>query len=290
MAQVTSETAEIDASVDSSGLWSVVSERAHPLDVVLLAVVPVVLVAAFALPASTREGLALAYDDPALVPAVASHFVHLSVGHLLVNVGGYLLVVSTAYLLSIASGRRRQFLVAFTVFVVAFPLALSGLNLLFSRPSVGVGFSGIVLAFVGYLPVAIVGTAGSRLRVPLDRHRSEWLFCFGLAVVALVTAPSMVGAGIAAAAGLAGVLFLLPVLDDWTPVHVRRLRRSVARTDTLELLLLGAVVYVGYLFVAFPADLSRGATVVNVYSHVLGYTLGFVTTHLAVVTGVLDVD
>ncbi|WP_255196764.1 hypothetical protein [Halorarius litoreus] len=290
MKRATTDGVGVDEHLERRALGAAVRQGVRRTDALVLLTVPLVLLAVFALPASTRQGLALAYDAPTVLSAYTSHFVHLSAGHLRVNLMGYLLVVPTAYVLSVAAGRRRQFFVVFTAFVVAFPLALSALNLVFARPRLGVGFSGILLAFVGYLPVAILGMAGQQLHAPVDRVRSQWLFFFGLALIALVSGPRLYGTAIAAAALLAGVLFLLPVVEDWGDAHHGRIRRAVGSAGTVELLLVGALVFVGYLFVAFPTEVSADGTVVNIYSHVLGYALGYVATYLAVLSGGLNVD
>lgn len=290
MAQPTTTRDDGARGSDGPHVIALVCERARPIDPLALLAVPFALVGVFALPPATRASLALAYDAPTLTAAFASHYVHLSVSHLLVNLGGYLLVVPTAYVISLAADRRRQFFVAFTAFVLAVPLALSALNLLFARPRVGVGSSGILMAFVGYLPVAILDVAGRHLHLPVDRRRSQWLFFLGLAIVALASGPSPYGGPLAAAATLAAVLFLLPVVDDWTDARPWRVRHVLVDVGALELVLCGVVVFVGYLLVAFPATTVEGGSIVDVYSHVLGYALGYVTTYVTVLAGGMDVD
>ena len=290
MDEATVEGDDTEPPTELPGLLAVIQYRLTHGDGAFLLVVPLVLTLVYALPLSVKREYALAYDDPTLVTAYASHFVHLNLGHLLVNVGGYLLVVPTAYVLSVAAGRRRQFFVVFTTFVVGFPLVLSALNLMFARPRVGVGFSGVLLAFVGYLPVAILGAARRLLYVPVGRLRSQWLFFFGLAVIAFVSGPQLLGGAIAAAAALAGVLFLLPIVEDWDDAHHHRIQHALGRAGNVELLLVGVLVFVGYLFVAFPGETAEQGTVVNVYTHLLGYSLGYVTTYVTMLSGGLNVD
>lgn len=281
---------DADGPDGTPGLETALRQRFMYEDWVAIALIPLFLGAVFTLPDVTKEALALAYADPTLVTAYANHFVHFEMSHLLVNVVGYLLVVPTAYVLSVIGARRRQFFVVFLAFVIGLPLALSALNLIFARPGVGLGFSGILMAFVGYLPVAILGVADQRLRIPVGRLRSQWLFFLGLGVISLVSGPPPFNWAIAGAAGLAGVLFLLPVVDDWEAADYRRLRHALSRTRNIEVLLIGLVVFVGYLFVAFPGDTTGDGTIVNIYSHLLGYSLGYVTTYLAVLSGGLNVD
>jgi hypothetical protein len=275
---------------DIPSLGTALRRRAMYEDAVAIALVPLFLGAMFTLPAGTKSSLALSYDDPTVVSVYASHFVHFDLTHLLGNIVGYVLVVPTAYVLSLAAGRRRQFFVVFVAFIIGLPVALSALNLIFTRPRVGLGFSGILMAFVGYLPVGLLGVVGRRFHLPVGRLRSQWLFFLGLAVISLVSGPAPYGWAIAGAAGLAGVLFLIPVIEDWDDSHHRRLRTAIGQSGHLEVLLVGLLVFVGYLLVAFPGGTTSDGAIVNVYSHLLGYSLGYVTTYLTVLAGGLDVD
>lgn len=266
--------------------WSLIARRASPLDAFLLAVVPAVLLGVYALPTALRHSLALEYTAPTLLTMYASHFVHLTPGHLAVNLLGYVLVISTVYLLSVANDRRRRFVVVFATFLLAFPFALSGLNLLFARPTAGVGFSGIVLAFLGYLPLTLGGFIGRHLDVPVDSIESSWLFFFGFAFVSLMAVPGPYGTAVAAAAFLAGVLFLLPAIEEMDDDHLTTARGTLDVAGNVELTFLGVLVFVGYLLVAFPPTtrVVNGGTL-NVYTHALGFSLGYVVTYLTVLLG-----
>lgn len=246
-------------------------------DLAALFAVPALLLAVGALPAGVREAYAFAYDDPTLLTAFTAHYVHFSAGHLLLNVGTYLLVAPLAYALAVASGRRRRFLVAATTFLVAFPVVLSALNLAVTRPGVSAGFSGINAAFVGYVAFALPGYVGRFGPEDADIP-SPWLFFFALAGIALVAVPTTVHVlGIAVAAVLSGVLFLVPEVG----VHrMAALRRWVRSPGGLELGLFGFGVVAVYPFLAFPASPIAGSSVVNLYAHLLGFALGFMATYV----------
>lgn len=270
------------------GLWEAIRQRAVWWDVLLLAVVPVALLAGYALPPAIKWTLAFDYTEPTLLAAYASYFVHFSQSHLLGNLLGYLLVVPTAYVLSVASDQRHQFLVVFTVFLLAFPFALSGLNLAIPRSHTAVGFSAIIMAFVGYLPIGLLGVTEQRFSAPLTQRQSHWVFFFGLALVGYLGAPGVLGRALAAAAVLAGVLFLLPVLEEFDQPRWAGIRAMLAREGDAELLLLGGVVFVAYPFVAFPSDATVSGGLVNLYAHALGFCLGYITTYVTVLVGGFD--
>ena len=258
--------------------------NARAIDLAFLVSVPLVLLGVFSLPMATRESLTFAYTDPTLLTAYTSAFVHLDSTHLLVNVGGYLLVASLAYLLSVLSGRRRRFLVAFAVFLAAFPIALSYLNLAVVRPSVGYGFSGVLLAFVGYLPIALADYLDAQFDIGPSRSIAPALFFVGLALSALLSVRSAVTYGLAAAALLSALLYALPAFER--PGRLRsNVRAAAGMAGHFELFAVGLLAFLAFVFVAFPADPTTGGSVVNLYAHLLGYALAFVATYASVEVG-----
>ncbi|MFB6205365.1 MAG: hypothetical protein ABEJ05_02400 [Haloglomus sp.] len=265
------------------GLWRRVWAEGAWWDWPLLAVVPVVLLVLFGLPTATKRALALEYTSPTLLTAFASHFVHFSLRHLLTNVVGGALVVPTAYLLSVLSGRRRQFLAVFACFVLAFPFALSGLNLLFVRSAVGVGFSGIVLAFVGYLGIALMDFVGAWYGAPVDGARSEWLFFLGVALVAFDV--SGFGPPLAVAALLGSLLFGLDIAEDVSAEWQTRLRNALTSESGVELAVFAFVVFVIYAAISVPVDPATASGIVNIYSHTLGFCLGYIVAYVTILVG-----
>ena len=254
--------------------------RGSLLDAALMVAVPAVLVAVYLLPLSVRRAMTFEYGDPTLLTAFTAHFVHLSAGHLGANLAGYALLVPTAYLLSALAGRRRLFRVVFVGYLLALPLALSGLNALQARSAVGYGFSGVVLGYLGYLPMAVFHYTRSQVEERIERNYAPALFLVGLALVAVVIAPGVettlaVAAVALVAAGLYGVSFL------------RRLDRSrvfdprsyVVRAGYTELGVVSVAVFLLYPFAAFPRQPLAGGARLSLLTHLLGYTFGFVAVY-----------
>jgi hypothetical protein len=123
--------------------------RQSLVDACLIAVVPLALVAVFLLPASTKEAYMLRYGEPTLTTMYTSHIVHQSPAHLAANLAGYVKIVITAYLYCLFAGRRRLFRVSFVSYLVALPVSLSALNLVYFRHAVSYGFSGVVMGVSG---------------------------------------------------------------------------------------------------------------------------------------------
>lgn len=257
-----------------------VRESVRLVDILALLAVPVALFAVFSLPESTRQVLAFSYREPDLLAAYAANFVHLERGHLALNAGGYLVVASVAYLLSAVSGHRGRFFAAFATILLAFPVALSYLNLAVPRAGSTVGFSGLLMSFVGYLPVAIAGSLRTTFDIesPLDVAGS--LFFGGLALIAVLVVPTTVGFGVAAASVLAAALFGLSAVGDGSGDRSPGLGGAVRASGHVELLGAAVVSFVGYTVAAFPLDPVVGGAVVNLYAHLLGYALGFIVMYV----------
>lgn len=251
------------------------------VDVACILAVPAALLAVFSMPLAVRQEYVFSYTDPSVVTAFTAAYVHLELSHLLTNLGVYALVVPAVYLLSVLGGTRRRFLVAFVTFVVAFPAVLSVLNLAIARPAIGYGFSGVVMAFFGFLPIALAGHVNRRFDVDSELDLAGVLFFAGMVIIAILSPASLVTYGLAAAAGLAALLYGLPMLDGRTGLG-RNVRAASGAAGHFELSVAALVAFLAFPFVAFPASPADGAAIVNVYVHLLGYALGFMATYVTV--------
>ncbi|WP_256403129.1 hypothetical protein [Halorubrum salinum] len=272
-------------------------------DAAALLVVPAVLLAVFTLPESTKRAAAFSYTEPTLPTAFTAHYVHLTVPHLVGNVVGFALLASVAYGLSLLAGRRRLFFAAAATFLLAFPFVLSGLNLAVPRNAIGYGFSGVNMAFFGYIAVVLPLAIDERFGVGWRRYAPGQFFV-SIAYIALIALPvSVVSAGV----GVASVAFALPygreaVRDraetrgraaardrDASPKRGRgdghepprvTLRRILSRPGCGELVAVAVVVLLAYPFIGFPTVSATGPRV-NVYVHFLGYALAFIVVHVS---------
>lgn len=254
--------------------------RENPGDLWLAASVGVILAIVYQLPKLVRLDLALDHQAPTLLTAYASHFVHLRGAHLLTNLVVFGLLFSLCLSLASAGRRRDVFRVAVATYLLAFPLALSWLNLALPRASIGYGFSGISMAFLGLLPLAIAFAVGARSTGTGAVDRSPGLFLAGLAVISWIALPaSGVRALLALVSAVAAVAYLPGVP---TAADLRDGARWVVATDRGGLVLVGLVAFLLIPFAAFPRTVASGTVVVNLYSHLLGYCLGFLVPYTTV--------
>jgi hypothetical protein len=277
---------ENDSQVESQflrRLW----ERTGGLDVVALVWVPALLLVVYLLPAELRRSLAFEYMNPSLLTAFTSNFVHLDGGHLLVNVAVYTLVVPVLYALSATSGNRRQFYTVFVTFLLVFPFALSYLNLVVVRPAFAVGFSGVTMAFVGYLPFALAAHADANFDIGPASVIAPVLFFLSLALISVLSVRSVAGSdpvvilgtrGLVLAALLSALLYALSAYDRGERFRAK-LSAAVAAPGYFDIVVVGLILLVALPFAAFPADPVTTAGVLNLYVHLLGYALGFIVTY-----------
>ena len=268
--------------------------RLSLLDVAAVVLVPAVLVAVFLLPAGARREFALLYAEPTLRTLYTAHFVHLSFPHLAANLLVYLLVVPFSVVVSVRSGRRRRFYVVALVVLGIFPVVLSGLNVLFPRPRLGMGFSGLNLAFVGYLPHVLADQFEAE-RPEWDELRAALLalaFFVGTAIVTLRVIGSVRGAPqVGVAWLLAAGLGSLAAATALTRPVVSYLRSPGFAGGTIPpVSALGCLLFVLVMVVGFPEVSPDGGSVVNLFLHLLGYSLGYLVPYVAFQVLGLSVD
>lgn len=174
--------------------------------------------------------------------------------------------------------RVRLFWAAFVTFLGAFPVALSVLNLVFERDALGVGFSGLNMAFVGLLAVLLVDYLTLHFPGSVDRAQAPWLFVSTVGVIGALTIPSPVHEVVGTLVVVLGVGWLVPATHA---VALGSVLERFLETDGSEVALLASLLLCWTLAVAFPGDVSGDGTVINVYTHLLGYCLGFLVPYTA---------
>lgn len=263
-------------------------KRVRAADLALLGSVPAVLGLVFSLPAATRRSLAFDYASPTAPTAVVSAFVHFDPVHLSTNVVLYGLLAATALALGVASGRRRRFYTVFLTFVLAFPGVLSYLNLAIPRSATTFGFSGVAMAFAGYLPIALADYLETRFGIGPATQLAPALFLSTLGLVSVLSVRSafdLVGgrAALLALAAALGALRYALVVAEGAALRAR-CRTLLGTPGAAELTAVAVALVFAVPFVAFPASPGQGASVLNLYSHLLGYALGFLVPFVTVTT------
>jgi len=283
-------TATTSMSLRQSTTDYTLPDRTVARDAGLLLLVPLALLGVFWLPSSVRSSLIVDYGDPSILTAYTSQLVHSTPQHLAVNLVGYGLFVSLEYVLSTLCGRKRRFYHSYATFVLVFPPTLVGLDLLVINLGIGMGLSGLVMAFYGYLPLAMSDLVSERFGVASRTDVAPLLYFVGMAVVAILgLRPALENPTVAV--GTAGLLLAITLVILW---YLRSIvadhdgLRATARTalqqpGDADLFLVALVLLVLFPLCMFPADPTTAGGVVNTYTHLLAFTLGFGVPFIATV-------
>jgi hypothetical protein len=189
------------------------------------------------------------------------------------------------------TGRNRQrFYTVFFTFVFVFPVALSYLNLAILRSSVAFGFSGVVMAFAGYLPLALADYAEANFDIGPRTSVGPLLFFLAVGLISALSVQSVVPDNATVFLGTSGLVIatLLSALLYGVSVYrhstgfVRKLRQAAGYSGYFESGVVSLLLVFAIPFVGFPTDPSVGDGAVNLYVHLLGYALGFLVPYVAV--------
>jgi len=263
-------------------------KQLEPFDVVLVLAFPLLIGLGYSLPLGTRESLVFNYASPTLLAAFVSAFIHFEFGHLITNVGLYVLVVPVLYILSALSGRQQQFRAFVFTALLVFPPALSYLNLAIARPSVTFGASGVIMGFVGYLPLALSGYLDANFDIGPVSVFAPALFFASLGPISVLSLQSVLlqnptvllgTAGLVIATVLTTALYVLTVYEQTNDAQTK-LRFAMQATGYTDLILLTVLLLFLVPIIAFPANPQVDNGVLNLYEHFLGYALGFMTPYI----------
>lgn len=250
----------------------------HPADLLALSVVPAVLLAVFALPMESRRELAFDYGDPTPLTAFAANYVHLTPSHLLSNLGGYLVLGSLTYLLALSTDSRRRFYLAVTTILVVFPVPLTYLNLAVPRSGILIGFSGLLMAILGYELVELSRYLGTYFTDDFGVENAPAFFFLVTAFVGAPHAGTTLGFVVVVASLPLAVLYSLAFLLSYRPT-VAGFRAAFDRQGYFELSVLAVVFVFIFVWVSFPQNPVVEAGIVNVYVHLLGFCGGFISAY-----------
>ena len=222
-------------------------------------------------------------DGRTLLTAFTANYVHVSGRHLFDNLLNFWLTLFGLYPLVAIAGWERQFrrLTVGYLLVVPFVVAwvtLATLGQVTDQPSVG--FSGIVAAFLGLLPVVLAAAGGELTDGRLDPAWSVVPFFASLAVVFAVPSVWYFPAEPLVALGCGGAGLLAAGLLWWVepPREIIAAAQPLSADHRLALLI-GTTVFVfgvvGALVIVPPGT--------NVWGHLTGYVVGFLLPYLGYV-------
>jgi len=248
-------------------------EEVRVRELLLLLVVPCVLGLIFLLPGRIQSGLMLEYQDPTVFNLLSTAYVHRDLPHLATNSVMYLCIVFPAYLFSVVSRARKVFWSTFFGFLFVLPFVLSVVNLAVLDAETGAGFSGVVGAFLGLLPITVFLFINRRVSDAIEVTHGVTLFVLVASIISWTysgMSRTTVSTLVAAIALTAFYVYRIGLADVREAVHDFFDYRGYA-----ELVIASLGFFLIFSLGLFPSDISSSNGTVNIWTHYVGFTLGF---------------
>lgn len=261
-------------------------------DIAVLGGIPLLLAALhFTLPPAVVEQFVFRFNDPSVLAAWTSAFLHADMAHLWSNILGYVLAIAPTYVLYLEIGRRRSFWATVVVLVIATPFVTTAidyglLHLYWEMTGPGAisrGFSGIASAFGGMLLASIGVFLNDAYNRMTAWNATMLVVLFSLSILSFTTgAFSLTVAGLLViGVALLGTRFLS--LEDakqpsqlWTRLREHWWNFSIV-------IYCGSVVAL-FVVKIFPVNLVQDGAFVNIFAHGSGFLLGILTTILVTIS------
>lgn len=217
--------------------------------------------------------------------AFTANYVHFGGRHLFDNVLNYWVTLFAIYPLVAIAGWDRQFRLSMVSYLLAAPFGIAVVTLAVLNPTTEqfvVGFSGIVAALLGFLPVVLAAAASEQTDGAID---PAWAIVPVLLSVALVfVVPSapyfQPHPTLAVGVGLTGIA-VAGMLWPGTPTHRLRQYSRQLIADVRLAFLIGTTVFVFGVAGAFVFVHPE----TNVWGHLAGYLVGFTVPYVWFVVG-----
>lgn len=249
---------------------------------------PAMLVSLWLVPPVDGPGFSLAVDSlfespRTLSTAFTANYMHVSGRHLVDNLLNFWITLFGIYPLVSIAGWHREFRLSAGVYLLAGPFVIAWLTLqtlgaITDQPSVG--FSGIVAAFLGFLPVVLAAAASEVTDGEVDAEWAAVPFLLSLGVVFAVPSvsyfpvqPLLTVGLVVCGLAIAGTLWQVD-----PPRRLGQYNRQLG-PDVRLAFLIGSTVFV--FGVAGALLFVRPGT--NVWGHLAGYLVGFAVPYFGFV-------
>jgi len=250
----------------------------------LVVVVPVILSLVFLLPESTKTQLILNKNSPQLPTLFTSHFVHLDADHFLGNVIFYIILVIPVYTLNLLAGQVRKFyfMVLSFFFLLPFLISIADLLLVPGNAS-SLGFSGIVSAFLGFLPYSALmyfkKTCNWKVGI-LPFLNIIIFFTFGIVALTYFVSTLYILILLAIVWGLFFGFAAMVVRNASLKKSLSSIKYALGKKKLLQIV---PIIYLIGLASLFPKKIIIGNNVVGIHIHYFGFIFGFFVPYIFII-------
>lgn len=251
------------------------------LDLLLITlIIPLILYLFFLLPKDISSYLVLSSEVFYPWAVFTSAFIHFGMGHLASNIGYFVVFGLTGYWLLFRTGKRKLFLLLLGVFIFVVPPISSSLSVGLTFLKSTKGFSSVVNALLGLIPVALAYYWREN-----DLGKSFENLCFSFLLIGVSIIPlkyldnPLMGISIFTVMVSLGFLLLYREL--------KRVRPSAPRVTAgaVYCSFVSFMVYFVGLHFSIPGPgniVSSSGHPTNVLSHYIGFLLGILLSYIAI--------
>ncbi len=244
---------------------------------VFLIFIPVMLLSIFLLPESIKNLFILKTSNPTLLSMFLSNYVHLNIVHFINNVSTYFFVIFI--ILNLETKRKLLYTTSFLIFLIL-PFVSSFL-LIWRFPTLppSLGFSAIVAGFMGYL----VYSAFKYVKIFFYTKVNFFLLYLVLMINLIVVAynlktPVAFQIFIFAASIILFYLNRITIKEIGTQIILKTKnllkQKLIGRFVYYYLLFVLTIFSIFYLPNLIPSNIIEGGSLINTFSHYLGYIFG----------------
>lgn len=229
--------------------------------------IPFVLLAVSALPQTIQKSWTFHLHSPSLVDAYSTNFVHGGFFHVGSNLLAYICLIAVLLPLAVFANWKRELYITSLFFLAVIPFVVSYYTM-WTLHGTGVvttvGFSGVIAAFLGLLPILLFAFLQRAVSSHIRVHHALALVAPELAVIFYSWSGPSVSVIALVILGLFGLgLVLWDTRSDWDPL---------LSSNANVLLVLGTLLT--FVFVSYSILVNVGPSV-NVYGHFIGFVSGF---------------
>ena len=252
-----------------------------------IVVIPLIFFLIYLLPAQIKESYFILYVNDPNVPSVfLMNFTHSDATHLFNNLSSYMILIFLLFNIEV-NQRRFRWMMLLVLTVLPWLISISSIYLTPNIPPVQ-GFSGIVSGIDGYFVYSMYDRLKKLYNVKIDTNFVVSVILMNFAIVSLLSwnilimIVSLLFSIILAYQNRVGIIEIIGL--------IRQGSKLVKKDNPLKRFYMSVVYFasVGIVFSLFtllPSNIVSGSTLIDVFAHIVGYSLGvFVPLSLEVVS------
>ncbi len=239
--------------------------------------IPILLTFTYLLPENIKQDIILNLSNPTIISMFFSNYVHLELTHFLGNLISYLIVI---FLLFNLETNRILFYRSSLLIFIILPFVSSFLVIsIFPSLPPSLGFSAIVAGFMGYLVYSVF-----RYIKEFYYPQINNFFLYLILMINLIVVANNLGTPITFQIFILSILIILIYLNRVAIKEIGKImmlkfkdlfsQKSVGRLIYKYLLFILIIISIFNLPNLIPSKIKIGSSIINIFSHYVGYLFG----------------